>query len=298
MLEWDDLRFLLAIARHGSLTAAARATGVTQPTMGRRLENLEARLGVRLFERTPAGVALNVLGTSLMPLAEQMEQSALAADRRIAARDTGLEGVIHVTTVEWIGRHLLAPVLAGFSRLHPKITIQLVTADRVFSLTRHETEIALRPTRFEQEGLVQRRIGTLPRALYASEVYLAEHGEPDYAAGCPGHTLITLSDIFTELPNVQWLRDHLAPRAHVALQSNSLDVHVAAALAHAGLVILPRIMGDSFPGLRRLSSPEPPSARELWLGFHEDLRHTLRVRALVDHIAAGLTLKSSESWVS
>lgn len=123
MLEWDDLRFLLAIARHGSLTAAARATGVTQPTMGRRLENLEARLGVRLFERTPAGVALNVLGTSLMPLAEQMEQSALAADRRIAARDTGLEGVIHVTTVEWIGRHLLAPVLAGFSRLHPKITI-------------------------------------------------------------------------------------------------------------------------------------------------------------------------------
>ena len=288
MLEWDDLRFVLAIARHGSLTAAARSVGVTQPTMGRRLEKLEARLGVRLFERTVSGLALNVLGTSLIPLAEQMEQSGLAAERRIAARDTGLEGVIYVTTVEWLGRHLLAPLFASFIREHPRTTIQLVTAEHYLSLARHETEIALRPTRFEQEDLVQRRIGGLPRALYASHDYLTDRGEPNYAAGCPGHMLITLLDSMSALPHRRWLCEHLAPRAHIAVQSNSIDVHVEVALAGAGLVLLPCLMADGLSGLCRLQPPEPPPVRELWLGFHEDLRHTRRVHALVDHIAAGV----------
>ena len=286
MLEWDDLRLVLAIARHGSLTAAARAMGVTQPTMGRRVEHLEDRLGAHLFERTAAGVALNALGTSLLPLAEQMERSALAAERQIAARDTGLEGLVRITTLEWTGHHLLAPVLARFCRLHPAVTVELITADRVFSLTRHETDVALRPVRFDQEGLVQRRIGATPRGLYASQAYLAERGEPNYAAGCPGHTLIALPESLFTLPQANWLHDTLAPQAHVALQSNSLDVHAAAAVAGAGLVLLPRSIGDALPGLRRLTPPETPPDRELWLGFHEDLRHTPRVRALVDYIAA------------
>jgi DNA-binding transcriptional LysR family regulator len=286
MLEWDDLRLLLAIARHGSLTAAARVLGVTQPTMGRRVENLEDRLGARLFERTAAGVALSALGTSLLPLAEQMERSALAAERQIAARDTGLDGLVRITTLEWTGHHLLAPVLAGFCRLHPGVTVELLTADRVFSLTRHETDIALRPVRFDQEGLVQRRIGAMPRGLYASRTYLAERGEPDFAAGCPGHTLITLPDSLFTLAQAQWLRDTLAPQAHIALQSNSLDVQAAAAVAGAGLALLPRSIGDALSGLQRLHPPQTPPDRELWLGFHEDLRHTLRVRALVDYIAA------------
>lgn len=288
MLEWDDLRLLLAIARHGSLTAAARALGVTQPTMGRRAEHLEGRLGTRLFERTAAGVALNALGASLLPLAERMEQSALAAERQIAARGTGLDGLVRITTVEWTGHHLLAPVLAGFCRLHPQVTVELTTGDRVLSLTRHETDIALRPVRFEQDGLVQRRIGATPRGLYASRAYLAERGEPDYAAGCPGHTLITLPESLFTLPQANWLHDTLAPRAHVALQSNSLDVHAAAAVAGAGLVLLPRSIGDALPDLQRLDPPQAPPDRELWLGFHEDLRHTPRVRALVDHVAAEL----------
>ena len=286
MLEWDDLRLVLAIARNGSLTAAARAMGVTQPTMGRRAEHLEDRLGAQLFERTAAGVALNALGTSLLPLAEQMERSALAAERQIAARDTGLEGLVRITTLEWTGHHLLAPVLARFCRLHPAVTVELITADRVFSLTRHETDVALRPVRFDQEGLVQRRIGATPRGLYASQAYLAERGEPNYAAGCPGHTLITLPESLFTLPQANWLHDILAPKAHVALRSNSLDVHAAAAVAGAGLVLLPRSIGDALPGLRRLNPPETPPDRELWLGFHEDLRHTPRVRALVDYIAA------------
>lgn len=286
MLEWDDLRFVLAVARHGSLTATARVLGVTQPTMGRRLEHLEARLGAALFERTASGVTLSALGTSLLPLAEQMEQSALAVERRIAARDTGLGGLVRITTLEWVGHHILTPILAEFCRLHPGVTVELLTADRVFSLARHEADIALRTSRFEQDSSVQRKVGVSPQGLYASEAYLAKHGVPDYAAGCPGHMLVTMPDAAFTVPHVYWLRDHLAPKAHVALQSNSLDVHAAAAMAGAGLVILPRILGDHVAGLRRLNPPEPAPEREFWLGFHEDLQHTPRVRSLVDHIAA------------
>lgn len=286
MFEWDDLRFLLAISRRGSLTAAARELGVTQPTMSRRVEHLETRLGAALFERSSAGMALNSLGTSLLGLAEQMEQAALAAERRIAARGTGLEGLVRVTTLEWVGHHVLAPILAGFCRQHPGITVELLTDDRVFSLTRHEADIAVRVTRFEQDGLVQRRIGSSPRALYASETYLAERGEPDFAAGCPGHALVTLPEAVVALAQARWLQDHLAPKAHVALRSNSLDVQVATAAAGAGLALLPCKLGDSLPALRRLNPPEPPPEREFWLGFHEDLRHTPRVRALANHIAA------------
>ncbi len=288
MLEWDDLRLLLAIARHGSLTAAARVLGVTQPTMGRRMEGLQARLGTQLFERTGTGITLNALGESLLPLAENMEQAAQAAERRIAARDTRLDGVVRITTLEWTGHHMLAPVLAGFCQLHPRVTVELITADQALSLTRHETDIALRPVRFEQEGLVQRRIGATPRGLYASTAYLAEHGEPNYADGCAGHRLITLPNSLFTLPQVHWLHDVLAPRAHVALQSNSLDVQAAAALAGAGLVLLPRSMGDALPGLQRLHPPQVPPDRELWLGFHEDMAHAPRVRALVDYISAEL----------
>ncbi len=157
---------------------------------------------------------------------------------------------------------MLAAVLAGFCRLHPRMTVELTTADRLLSLTRREKDIALRPVQFEQKGLVQRRIGTRPRGLYASAAYLAEHGEPDYATGSPGHVLITLPNSLFILPQANWLWDTLAPQGRIALQSNSLDVQAAAALASAGLVLQPPSMGNALPGLRRLDPPQAPPDRE------------------------------------
>jgi DNA-binding transcriptional LysR family regulator len=288
MLEWDDLRMLLAVARQGSITAAARSLGVTQPTMSRRMESLEARWGVPLLERGTAGVTLTTLGTSLLECAERMEDAALAAQRRIAARGDGLDGVVRVTTIEYIGHSLLAPSLARFAARHPGLTIDLAIADHLLSLARHEVDIAVRTARFDQDGLVQRRIGTIARGLYASRAYLEARGTPDFAAGCEGHDMVTLPDLPATLPYVQWMTVETAPRARVALRSNSMDVHLAAAVAGIGLALLPRLMGDAAPGLVLLSPPEPPPSRELWLGYHEDLRHTPRVRALAAHLAADI----------
>lgn len=285
MLDWDDLRFILAISRNGSLTAAARDLGVTQPTMSRRMEHLEHRLGSPLFDRQPTGVLLNPLGTSLLGMAEQMEQAALAAERRLAARGTGLEGTVRLTTLEWIGQHLLAPILASFGRQHPGITVQLLTADRVLNLARHEADIAVRVMPFEQDALVQRRLSSVPHALFASEAYLAERGTPDFASGCPGHAIVTFLDTPATFAQVQWLQHRIARRAQVAVTSNSLDVQLVAIMSGAGFGALPERAALSRPILKKLAPPEPPPGHDIWLGYHEDLRHTPRVRALADHIA-------------
>ena len=289
MLEWDDLRVLLAVARHGSLTAAARTIGVTQPTMSRRVEGLESRLGAPLFERQASGVALTALGTSLLDMAEQMEDAAMTVERRIAARGTGLDGLVRVTTLEWIGQHVLAPVLARFARLHPGLVVELLATERLLNLARHEADIAIRTARFDQDGLVQRRLRESHWAVYAGEAYLAEWGEPDFGAGCPGHALLLLPEAQAAKAQLNWLRDEAAPRARIALQSNNIDVLAAASVAGAGLVMLPRLVGDAIGGLRRLHAPGTPPRRELWLGYHEDLRHTPRVRALTTFIAAEMT---------
>ncbi len=286
-MEWDDLRYLLAVARHGSLTAAARALGVTQPTMGRHLAQIEARLGAAVFDRTRTGLQPNTLGASLLEPAKLMEQAAAEAARRVAADDTSMAGLVRIATTEWVGQHLLAPVLARFCHRYPDITVELLPGEHLPSPAYNDTDIALRTTRIDQGRFVQRRVGRLARNLYASQAYLQERGEPDYAAGCPGHVVIA-PPVRSDFGYAHWLTERLAPNARVALRSGSLDVHVAAAAAGTGLAVLPRMLANEMANLRRLAPPETPPPREIWLAFHEDYRHTPRVRAMADHIAGEL----------
>ncbi|HYZ63863.1 MAG TPA: LysR family transcriptional regulator [Acetobacteraceae bacterium] len=287
MLEWNDVLVFLAIARQRSLSAAARELKVTQPTMGRRLELLEERIGVRLFERSATGAVLTEFGASLVPAAERMEEAALAFERHLAGRGTGLDGSVRVTCVEWFGSHVLAPIIAAFSHLHPGITVQLIADGRTLNLGRHEADIALRFAEFGQNGVVQRKATEIGYGLYASETYLRAHGEPDFATGCEGHALITVDEALGHLADVHWLRQ-IASKARIAFRSNSRDTQVHTALAGTGLVSLPRCMGDGVAGLRRLHPPVPAPIREVWLGYHQDLRETPRIRAVAGFIAEEL----------
>lgn len=294
MLEWDDVRIFLAIARHGSLTAAARAVRVTQPTMGRRLEVLEDRLGVRLFERTPTGAVLTEFGASVLPDAERMELAALSLERRVAGRDTGLEGIVRLTCVDWFGVHVLAPVIAGFASQYPSITIELAADARVYNLARRETDIAIRFTGFDQNGVIQRRVGDIAYGLYAASDYLGRCGMPDFAKGCSGHTLITMHEEASHLAEVRWLLEKAAPQARIGFRSSSRDAQEKAALAGVGLAILPRCMADQRPQLQRLAPKSPPPGREIWLGYHEDMRETPRIRAVANFIADALRRRGPE----
>ena len=291
MQSWDDLRTFLLIARHRTLSAAARAGGVHQPTMGRRLAALEARAGSQLLQKTPHGYTLTAAGEAILGNAERIEAEVLAIERQVSGRDVRLEGLVRVTAVASIATRILAPALAPLRLRHPGITTELLAENRNLSLSRREADVAVRMARLTQQDLVVRRIGTVAHGMYASAAYLDRRGPPDFAAGGEGHELILTQEEPQDLPEMAWLLGCL-PRAIPVLRSNSRSVQLAAAAAGIGIACLPRYLADA-EGLRRLSPPTAAPARELWLAVHSDIRHMPRIRAVTEALAAGVAARSA-----
>ncbi len=287
MLDWDDLRFFLAVSRAGSMTAAASELGVAQPTVGRRLAALEQRLGAKLLQHLPSGQALSTTGQRLVAHAEQMEQSALAVERVATGRDVGLRGRVVITASEWLVARVLGPALAPLCAEHPELELELLADPRHLSLARRESDLALRPSRFKEAAVVSRRVAALSFGLYASSVYLAEHGAPDFGAGAAGHRLIAMSESLTEIPDRPWLAK-IASRARVVARANGRLAQVALAEHGVGLVCLPRFLGDLSAGLHALATPEPGPERALWLGAHRDARSVPRVATTIEFLARAL----------
>jgi DNA-binding transcriptional LysR family regulator len=284
-VDWDDLRFFLQVARHRTLSAAARELGVTQPTAGRRIAALERRLGAKLFTRRPDGFLLSSSGRRILEHAERMEQDALAAERRVSGRDEGVRGTVRITASEWFVTRVLSVLVAPLLTRHPELSLELVADARHLNLARREADLALRLRRFEHDDVVQRSLGKVGFALYASHDYLALHGAPS-AGGGAGHTLITMTDATGDIAR-EWLQSTL-PAARSAARSNGRDALLALATAGAGLACLARVVGDAVPALRRLPlAPAAPSPT-LWMGIHRDVRSTLRLRVVADHLAEQL----------
>ena len=292
-MDWDDLKIAHAIARHGSLNAAARVLGTTQPTVSRRLDALEQRIGAKLFERVASGLSPTALCVGLIESLNHMEEGALAVERRIAARDTGLQGPITVTSLAWFGDNVLAPLLARFSGRHKLVIIDLVSDPRRFNLSRREADIALRIGSFHQEYLVERRVGDVSYGLYASADYLDRHGQPNFAKGCAGHRVTSLVDSPDKVVHIEWLKA-IAPRAHPILRTNGIQSHIATAEAGEAMAVLPRVLADRRSVLIRIEPPLPEPSNTVKLGVHPDMRDTPRIRALIDFLVAELKARSGE----
>ena len=286
-MNWDDLRFFLAVARHGSHSAAARALGVTQPTIGRRMAAFERQLGTKLFVATRLGQDLSATGRELRVHAERMELDALAAERASAGRDLGVRGKVSITASEWLVGAVLAPLIARFTSQHPELEIELVADARHLSLTRREVDIALRPSRFEDDDVVQRKVSAISFGLYASEAYLARYGQPDFARRCEGHRLIAMSSALSKIPDLEWLPP-LTGKAFVAIRSNGREAMATLASKGVGIACLPRLIGDQSPHLRLLCPPGAAPKRQLWLGVHHEVRGLPRVRATIAFLAAAI----------
>lgn len=288
MLDWDDLRFFLAIARTGSLSAAARELRVTQSTVGRRLASLESGLGARLLHRTPEGYVPTLAGEAILGQVERVEAEALAVERAVGGRDAQLQGVVRVAAAETLASHVLAPSLCALHEDHPDISFEMLANVRHLSLAMREADIAVRLTRFEQHDLVVRRAGAMAYGLYASPGYLDRHGEPDFGAGCPGHRLVTGLD-GSEVPQIAgWLAE-AAPRAGVALKADSPETQLQAAICGAGMACLARLRADTAGDrLRRLHPPKGPDPVDIWLAVHKDNRRVSRIRLVLDAIATAL----------
>lgn len=292
-VDWDDLRVVHAVLRHGSFGAAARALGSTQPTVSRRIDAFERRLGSRLFERGPAGLAPTSLAHALTGSLARMEDAALAAERRLAVGSEGLEGTIRVTSLDWIGDHVVAPIAARFGALHPQVRMELVNDARMYNLSRRDADIAFRFSPFEQEDLVLRKVADVSYGLYAAPSYVARHGLPDFAGGCAGHRLVALDDPIPRVCYRDWLQQ-LAGEATVVLRTNGLQSQIAVVEDGAAMAALPRLVADARPTLRRIHAPLPEPVQPVRMGVHRDLRGAPRLRAFMDFAVASFRERAAE----
>jgi DNA-binding transcriptional LysR family regulator len=287
VLEWDDLRSFLAVARHGNLSAAARALKVTQTTMARRLDALHARVGAKLLQKTPSGFVLTSAGEQVLANVERIEAEVLSVERAISGQDDKIGGEVRITTVDSFGARLLVPLLKTLTDAQPDLSIELITDTRSLSLSRREADLALRLAEFEQHEAVVRRVADMAFGLYASQEYLDARHAPDFENGAPGHAVITLQDDLNLLPEAKRLTQ-LAFAARAVLRTNSREAHLQAAQAHYGMVMLPCYLGRGVPGLVEIAAPGEHVVRGIWMGVHQDSRHTPRIRLVMDHITEGL----------
>ncbi|WP_431513785.1 LysR family transcriptional regulator [Variovorax sp. DAIF25] len=275
-MDWSDVKIFLAVARAGSLGGAARLTGQSQPTMGRRLRVLEREVGQALFQRGKDGFVLTDEGASVLAHSERMEEEALAFERRLAGQAQQLEGLLRVSSSDWFGVHILTPVFAEFVQQHPLVNIELITDARLFSLARREADLVFRIQPFDEADVVQRKA-----VHVAYRVYRAKGTAHPVRSDGQGVPLITLDSAFQDFPDAAWLRKKL-PKARVAFGSNSREAQARMCAAGVGLAVLPAPLGDACTALEVVDLGGLPPGRDVWVGFHRDLRRLGRLRALVD----------------
>ncbi|KQW34994.1 MULTISPECIES: LysR family transcriptional regulator [Ensifer] len=277
-MEWSDIRLFLAIAREGTLGAAARKLGLTQPTMGRRLKTLEAAVGHSLFQRTPDGFVLTDEGAVVMGHAERMEEEAIALQRQLAGTENTLSGTLRISCSDWFGVHVLAPILADFRRVHPNVIIEILTDSRLLNLARREADLVFRIRSFTEPEVISRKLLHIPYGLYVAK------GSDDPSPGTgAGFSVIIMDEALGSMPDVAWLKGRF-PNAKVSIRSNNRDVQARLCADGAGMAVLPRPLGDSMEGLKRVDVSEAPPGRDTWLGYHQDLRRLPRLRAVIQFV--------------
>lgn len=284
-IQWDHWRSFIAVAEEGSLSGAARALRLTQPTVGRHIDLLEQSVGAALFLRAPQGMALTDLGRDLMPEARSMAAAASALERTASAPLDAGRGVVRLTASEVVGAEVLPGVLAPLLAAHPGLEVELVLSNRSEDLLRREADLAVRMVRPVQTGLVARKVAEVRIGLYAHVRYLAAHGVPQTPADLSGHILIgpdrdaaTLAAMAAAGLDRRMLRLRCDREA---AQMNALRAGLGIGAAQSGVA-------RACPDLRPVLADSFAFHLECWLAMHEDLRGSARVRLVFDHLAAYL----------
>ncbi|WP_442679660.1 LysR family transcriptional regulator [Sphingomonas sp. ASY06-1R] len=281
-MEWSDVRIFLAVMRSGTLGGAARALRLSHPTIGRRLRALEEATGHTLFQRTADGHVLTEEGSAIVALAEQMEEGALALERRLAGQEQDLRGCLRISSADWFGAYVLPPIIADYSKAYPGVDVEILTGTRLFSLAQRESDIAFRIVPFDTSDIVQRRLARLNYGVYVA----ATAPEPVFGDGM-GFRLITHDTSTGHFPDIAWLMESF-PNATPVMRSNNRNVQARMCRQGVGIAVLPQAVGKQTPGLRLLDLPSEPPSRDIWMGYHRDLKHLQRLRAFItvveDHL--------------
>jgi DNA-binding transcriptional LysR family regulator len=281
--DWDDLRFFLAVARAGRLTIAARRLGADHATVSRRISSLEKALKAQLFERRPQGYALTGHGERLLAKAETMETQALAVSSEIGGADLALSGTVRIGAPDGFGTFFLAPRTAVFAAQYPDLEIQLVAMPRLLSLSKREADVAISLGPPKEGRIVARKLTDYRLGLYASPIYLERHPAITTPEDLHAHEMIGYIDDLIFAPELDYL-DEVSKGLRPRLQSSNLIAQVEAALAGAGICVLPHFMAVREPRLVPVLSETVGIIRSFWLIVHADLKEVARIRATMDFI--------------
>ena len=284
MLDWNDLRYFVAVADLGSTLRAGRALRVSQTTVARRIAALEEAVGITLFERRSAGYALTSDGESLLGYARQVAGAAGQFETIAGSRERDLSGTVRLTTQEIFAITLLAPMIKELHDKHPEIVIELDDRQELLDLGEGQADIALRSTAQEQPaGVVGRRLCDDDWTLYCSREYAAAHGVPRNRADLKQHAIIGGGGGKLWLHYEAWLRS-LGLESQVAMHHASSMGLLAGVRSGFGLAVLPCVIADGEPDLIRCLPPRDDHGRSMWLLTHERVRRTPRVRLVIDFL--------------
>jgi DNA-binding transcriptional LysR family regulator len=269
MLDWDDVRYFLAVARSGGLNSAARQLGTTASRVSRHVESLERQFLVPLFVRGREGMLLADEGKRLLPKAEAMEAAAFVLAG--AANATGrIEGRVRLATADTIAIHLVAPALPDFLQKHPHLDLEIITGLRTVDLDRLEADISLRLVRPSRGNIIRSKLGDMARALYCRRA-----GSADTVIGWP--------DDISDLAITRWSRSRFGASR---ITAGTLSLHHAIARSGAGQALLPCFIGDADPELIRNGPILPEAKQEIWLAINAELKSSARVGAVAGFLGA------------
>jgi DNA-binding transcriptional LysR family regulator len=286
MIDWSDLRFVLAVARGGSALRAAHGLGVNQTTVMRRISQLEATIGADLFERKQSGYHPTPLGQRIAAVAARIEDEVKALESAIGAEQRAFSGSVRLTTSEALASHLVAPLLSQFRKEFPGILIELRADDRRLDLARGDADVALRTgSRPNGAGIVARRLPNVAWSVYCGRSYADEYGAPAAIEELDGHPILGVDGALADRPAPLFLV-RAAPNSKVSARSNSLANLVSALKAGLGIAMLPCLIGDAEPDLVRCLPPVAGIDSEMWMIVREDAKSAAHVRAFADFLAA------------
>ncbi|PPD15867.1 MAG: LysR family transcriptional regulator [Methylobacterium sp.] len=282
LLDWDDLRIFLDVARTGSIAQTARRLKVEPSTVSRRVAQLESALGVSMFERNRSGLKLTELGQRILLHAANLESSVFSI-RSLVGADTAAAGHVRLATMEGIASLYVAPRLLRFRDISPDVTVELVTSAQVIHVSRREADLFLSFFKPPGQGLVSEKIGSFQVGLYASPLYLSRHGAPASLSDLRNHHFATYIDDMIQVDAVRWLED-IVSDVPVVFHSNSMIAQMNAAASGLGIVALPRFAGLSNDALVQVLPEEAVTNRDIWVNVHQDLQFAPRLRALVQFL--------------
>lgn len=287
-IDWAKIQSFVAVAEHGSLSAAARATGASQPTLSRHIATLEEELGLRLFDRTSEGLVLTDSGAEIFSNAESMSESANQIGLIASGRSQEISGSVRIAVSDTVARYTIPPMLCALRKAEPRIAIELVASNDTNNLLKREADIAVRMYRPTQNDVITRKVGEMRLGFFANKTYLDARGRPSTPEDLRAHDVIGFDQNDGLIQGFR--RGGIAiDRSAFSLRTDALFVHLDFILAGWGIGLAHVDVGEAEESLERVLPDLAVPPLEMWLTAHAELRTSPRIRRVYDFLADAIS---------